>query len=127
MIGTLIGRIILKIAQVVHRVADKVHDVIETVETAVQSLHDMSPVEIKARLDKLAQQRGDKLDWEHSIVDLLKLIGEGSSLVARQQLASEFNSSVGADFTGTAEQNIWLHKQMLTEIGKHGIELPPCE
>lgn len=38
-------------------------------------------------MDKLAGQSKEKLDWRHSIVDLMKLLNLDSSLAARKTLA----------------------------------------
>jgi hypothetical protein len=38
-------------------------------------------------LDRMASQNTQKLDWRHSIVDLMKLVGLDSSLTARRELA----------------------------------------
>jgi len=47
-------------------------------------------------LTRLAAQKKEKLDWRHSIVDLMKVFDLVSSLSARKQLAQELH------YTGTA-------------------------
>ena len=64
------------------------------------------------------------LNWRTSIVDLLKLLGLDSSLAARKELASEFIYTGSAE-PGSAEWNIWLHKQVMTRIAANGGTLPP--
>src|SRR5690242_20423816 len=68
------------------------------------------PVDVTAILDGLAAKNPEKLDWKHSIVDLMKLVGMDSSLGARKQLATELG------YTGhqsdTATTNRWLQKQV---------------
>ncbi|HCV78944.1 MAG TPA: oxidoreductase, partial [Pseudomonas sp.] len=69
----------------------------------------MSQVDVAAKLDGLAAQKGEQLNWKTSIVDLLKLLDLDSSLTARQELAKELNCP--ADKMGdSAQMNMWLHK-----------------
>lgn len=65
-----------------------------------------------------------QLNWRTSIVDLLKLLGLDSSLAARKELANEFIYTGSAE-PGSAEWNIWLHKQVMTRIAANGGTLPP--
>ncbi len=65
-----------------------------------------------------------QLNWRTSIVDLLKLLGLDSSLAARKELANEFIYTGNAE-PGSAEWNIWLHKQVMTRIAANGGTLPP--
>ncbi len=74
----------------------------------------MTAEEKAAELDKMAASAGEKLDWRHSIVDLLKLTHQDSSVVARRKLANELGYK-GA-YIGTAEQNIWLHQQVMDHL-----------
>ena len=48
-------------------------------------------VDMEAVLTKAAAAKKEKLDWKHSIVDLMKVLDLDSSLKARQQLAKELN------------------------------------
>src|SRR5271155_2406885 len=50
-----------------------------------------TPVDVTAILDKLAGQSKEKLDWRHSIVDMMKLLNLDSSLGARKYLAEELH------------------------------------
>ncbi len=84
---------------------------------------DMSPDEVKEKFTKLAADDPEKLNWQTSSVDLLKLLDLDSSLEGRKELADELGHE--GEFTGTAEQNIWLHKAVLDEIAVRGIKLPP--
>ncbi len=47
------------------------------------------PVDVVAVLTGMASQNSQKLNWEASIVDLMKLLGLDSSLDARKMLADE--------------------------------------
>ena len=42
-----------------------------------------------AILDEAVKKNGQKLDWRHSIVDLLKALGLDASLAERKELADE--------------------------------------
>ena len=50
-----------------------------------------TPVDVAAILTKLAASNKEKLDWQKSIVDLMKLLNLDSSLTARKELADELH------------------------------------
>lgn len=79
----------------------------------------MADVDVAASLD--AKPGADKLNWRNSIVDLMKLLGIDSSFENRKELAGELGN---ADYSGSAEDNIWLHKRTLQELAKHGGNVP---
>jgi hypothetical protein len=79
-------------------------------------------VDVTAVLDGLAAKNSEKLDWRHSIVDLMKLVGMDSSLNARKQLASELHYS--ADQNDSASMNIWLHKEVIRRLAENGGKVP---
>ena len=79
-------------------------------------------VDVAAVLDGLAAKNPEKLDWKHSIVDLMKLVGMDSSFGARKQLAKELNYT--GDPNDSAAMNIWLHKQVLTKLSENGGKVP---
>lgn len=54
------------------------------------------------------------LNYQESIVDLMKLIGLDSSLDNRKQLAEELGYT--GEKNGSAEMNIWLHKAVMEKI-----------
>jgi hypothetical protein len=62
------------------------------------------------------------LNWRESIVDLLKLLDLDSSYAARRQLAGELGDPGG--YTGTAEENIALHKKVMAKIVENGGKVP---
>jgi hypothetical protein len=61
-------------------------------------------VDVAAVLDDLSDKTTQKLDWRHSIVDLMKLLSIDSSL--------------------SASMNIWLHKQIMAKLAANGGKLP---
>jgi hypothetical protein len=58
------------------------------------------------------------LNYGESIVDLLKLLKMDSSLGARKRLARQLGYT-GA-LNGSAEMNIWLHRQVLQKFAENG-------
>jgi hypothetical protein len=79
-------------------------------------------VDVGAVLDGLASKNSQKLDWKHSIVDMMKLLDMDSSLSARKELASELHYS--GDTNDSAGMNIWLHKQVMQKLAENGGKVP---
>jgi hypothetical protein len=71
---------------------------------------------------KLASQSKEKLDWQRSIVDLMKLLNLDSSIAARKRLAQELHYS--GDMNDSASMNIWLHKQVMIKLAENGGQVP---
>ncbi len=71
--------------------------------------------ELAAELDAKANPQG--LRWRTSIVDLMKLTGQDSSLEARAKLAHDLGHE--GSFTGTAEQNIALHRKVMDRLARN--------
>jgi hypothetical protein len=76
------------------------------------------PVDVDSTLADLAAKKGQKLNYESSIVDLMKLLDLDPSLANRQSLATELGYGGAKD--GSAEMNIWLHKRVMEELEKNG-------
>lgn len=79
----------------------------------------ISEVDVEANLAAMAA--GKDLNWRTSIVDLLKLVGIDSSYENRKELAQELGRT---DYSGSAEDNIWLHKATMRELAKNGGKVP---
>ncbi|MEO8216653.1 MAG: DUF3597 domain-containing protein [Acidobacteriota bacterium] len=80
-------------------------------------------VDVAAIFDKLAAEHtAEKLDWKHSIVDMMKLLGMDSSLSARKDLASDLHYS--GDMNDSASMNMWLHKEVMRKIAENGGKVP---
>ncbi len=79
-------------------------------------------VDVAAILDGLAAKNPEKLDWKHSIVDLMKLVGMDSSFTARKELAKDLNYT--GDMNDSASMNIWLHKQVMLKLSQNGGKVP---
>ena len=82
----------------------------------------ISRADVEAIVAKLAAEQGEDYNWKQSIVDLMKLLKLDSSLNARKQLAQELGYT-GA-LNGSAEMNIWLHKQVMTKLAESGGKVP---
>ena len=79
-------------------------------------------VDAPAVLDALNNKKTEKLDWRHSIVDLMKLLSVDSSLLARKELAKELHYD--GDINNSAAMNIWLHEQIMVILAANGGKLP---
>lgn len=80
-------------------------------------------VEMAPILDKAVKDKGQKLEWRTSIVDLMKALDIDSSLAARKELAKELNYT--GDTNDSATMNMWLHKQVMAKLAANGGKLPP--
>lgn len=79
----------------------------------------ISEVDVEANL--AAMPGADTLNWRSSIVDLMKLVGLDASFAERKELAHELGD---ADYSGTAEENITLHKQVMKALAQNGGKVP---
>lgn len=77
---------------------------------------DYTQVELEAELTRRAKAASEPLDWKHSIVDLLKLVGIDSSLAHRKELAKELGYAGPLD--GSAAMNIWLHRHVMQKLAR---------
>lgn len=82
----------------------------------------VAQVDVEAVLKDLAAKAGQPSNYQTSIVDLLKLLGLDSSLTSRQKLADELHYS--GDKNDTATMNVWLIKQVYSELAQNGGKLP---
>ena len=82
----------------------------------------MTRAEVEAMIEKIAEEQDEEYNWEESIVDLMKLLKLDSSLNSRKQLAQELGYKGALD--GSAEMNIWLHKQVMTKLAESGGKVP---
>lgn len=91
-------------------------------QTQAQAALRPEPVDVEQVLTQMATQKAEPLNWRESIVDLLKLLDLDSSLAARKELAQELGYQ-GA-LNGSAEMNIWLHKQVMRKLAENGGKVP---
>ena len=76
-------------------------------------------VDVENSLDSMPG--ADRLNWRTSIVDLMKLIGVDSSYENRKALAQELGRP---DYSGSADDNVWLHKRTMRELSANGGKVP---
>ncbi|MHA6316966.1 DUF3597 domain-containing protein [Altererythrobacter sp. CAU 1778] len=76
-------------------------------------------VDVAEKLDSMPG--ADNLNWRNSIVDLLKLVGIDSSYENRKELAQELGNH---DYSGSAEDNIMLHRQTMKALADNGGVVP---
>ena len=81
-----------------------------------------APVDVESVLTNMASASAQKLDWRHSIVDLLKLVGMDSGLEQRKTLATELGYT--GELNGSAEMNTWLQKAVMQKMSENGGKVP---
>ena len=94
-------------------------------ETPANSAIAAKPItrdEVETVIENLAKKSNQELNWRQSIVDLMKLLKLDSSLKTREQLAKELGYTGALD--GSAEMNVWLHKQVMTKLAEGGGVVP---
>ena len=79
-------------------------------------------IDAKAVLEGLAAKNPQKLDWQHSIVDMMKLLGLDSSLSNRKELAQELHYT--GDTEDSASMNVWLHGEVMKKLSENGGQVP---
>ena len=79
-------------------------------------------VDVEAVLTERAAKKGEKLNWRTSIVDLMKVLDLDSSLGERKELAKELGYK--GELNGSAEMNMWLHKQVMQKLAANGGKVP---
>jgi hypothetical protein len=78
--------------------------------------------DVNSILSGLAAKNSQKLNWQTSIVDLLKLLGLDSSLSSRQQLAKELGYT--GDMSDSAKMNVWLSSEVMSKLAMNGGRVP---
>jgi Domain of unknown function (DUF3597) len=79
-------------------------------------------VNCEAILDSACTIKGAELNWRTSIVDLMKLLDLDSSIGERKALATELGFT--GDQNDSASMNIWLHKQVMSQLAANGGYVP---
>ena len=79
----------------------------------------ISGVDVEKRISNIPGS--DKLNWRDSIVDLMKLLNIDSSYANRKELAHEMGNT---DYSGSAEDNIALHRAVMNKIAAAGGIVP---
>ncbi|NNC47922.1 MAG: DUF3597 domain-containing protein [Sphingomonas sp.] len=81
----------------------------------------LQTVDIENVLEMRSKGVEQELNWRTSIVDLMKLVNLDPSYENRKELAQEMGRT---DYSGTAEDNIWLHKRVMQELAENGGRVP---
>lgn len=81
----------------------------------------LTEAEIDALLTDLASKNPERLDWQNSIVDLMKLLNLDSSLKSRKALALELEYPGDAN-TGSGAMNVWLATEVRKRIASHNVD-----
>ncbi|MEV4610952.1 DUF3597 domain-containing protein [Neorhizobium sp. LMR1-1-1.1] len=81
-----------------------------------------APIDVAPILDAAVKKSGQKLDWRHSIVDLMKALGMDASLSERKELAAELGYT--GDTGDSAKMNMWLHKALMKKLSENGGKVP---
>ncbi|MFU7527808.1 DUF3597 domain-containing protein [Qipengyuania sp. ASV99] len=87
--------------------------------TAAPKRAAISGVDVEQRISSIPG--ADALNWRTSIVDLMKLVQIDPSYANRKELAQELGND---DYSGTAEDNIALHKAVMNKIAAAGGIVP---
>ena len=95
----------------------------DTVTAPSPTVQPEAQVNVEEVLTGIASAKGNPdLNWRSSIVDLMKLLDMDSCLDNRKELATELGYTGEKD--GSAEMNIWLHKQVMVQLAQHGGKVP---
>ncbi len=81
-----------------------------------------APADVQALLTAKSAAYPEKLNWQTSIVDLMKLLGLDPSLQNRKTLAHELGYT--GDSNDAASMNIWLHQQVMAKLAASGGQVP---
>jgi hypothetical protein len=123
---SIFGNIVSKIFGTAKAAGEAVSGTVSAATTAVTGGAKPKPMtreEVEAMIQKIADKTGHQdYNWKQSIVDLMKLLDLDSSLNSRKQLAQELGYAGALD--GSAQMNIWLHKQVMTKMMENGGVVP---
>ena len=98
-------------------------DTAATTTAPAPTLETPQPVDVEQVLGYISVAKGNSdLNYKTSIVDLLKLLDIDSSLDNRKELATELGYTGPKD--GSAEMNIWLHKEVMRQLAANGGKVP---
>ena len=94
-------------------------DHVEVLGSGTASATGAQLVDVENHLDSMPG--ADHLNWRTSIVDLMKLLGIDSDYESRKALAEELGDG---DYSGSAEDNVWLHRQVMKGLHDNGGRVP---
>ncbi len=82
----------------------------------------MTDEEVENLLITAAEDRPGAPDWKGSIVDLMKILDQDASFGNRRELWAEMGHTDA--YTGSAEQNVQLHKDVTAKIASREMTVP---
>ena len=90
-----------------------------------QPLTSLTPatVNVAAELSAMAAQSSEKLNWQISIVDLMKLLKLDTGLASRKAPAVELGYKSATD--DTASMNKWLISEVMKKLAANGGKMRP--
>jgi len=118
----ILGEIIGKIFHSGSASAVNPNVVANTAASQAQAPAASSQVDVSAELTAMAAKASEKLNWQTSIVDLMKLLNLDSGLASRKQLAKELGYTASTDDTAT--MNKWLISQVMQKLAANGGKVP---
>jgi hypothetical protein len=74
--------------------------------------------QIVAVLSSMAANNSQKLCWQTSIVDLMKLVGIDPRLSNRKELAQELGYK--DETTNSTAMDVWLHSAVMSKLSQRG-------
>jgi hypothetical protein len=80
----------------------------------------MSRDEAEATITQLAADFPESVDVEHSIVDVMKVLGLDSSKRAREQLAHQLGYEGPIDFS--PKMNLWLRDKVMDAVATRTVD-----
>lgn len=123
---SIFGNIASAIFGAAKAVGGAIADTVSAATKAVSEGRTPQPItreQVEAIIQNIADTTGHKdYNWKQSIVDLMKLLNLDSSLSSRKQLAQELGYTGKLD--GSAEMNVWLHKQVMAKLMESGGVVP---
>jgi len=78
---------------------------------------------VEAIIEAAVKAKGNPSNWKVSIVDLMSALDLNYSLTARKKLAEKLGYN-GSDPDGSAEKNMWLHKELMKTLAENGGKIP---
>lgn len=86
-------------------------------------MHGAASFDVIGRLQELAANGRQTLNWQTSIIDLLELLELDSSFKSRKSLALELGCP-SEEMQTPAAMNRWLHKTVLQMLARNGGNIP---
>ena len=77
-------------------------------------------IDLAGLLDLRDREHFEKPEWRCSIVNLVKLLELDKSYVSQKELTLELgDKQIDINLKGSAEMNLWLHRQVMKKLGEN--------